>query len=456
MHAIEKILAKHSGRDHVVTGEIVTADIDFAEINDLYLQTIYSFWEMGGEMVWDKDKVAFVFDHYAPSPTIMASQNHKEMRQFREEQELTHHFDINAGVCHQVMPEAGLVYPGMILAATDSHTTTHGAFGCLGTGVGATDMATILITGKLWFRVPEIIRIHLEGMPGKHTLPKDVILYIIGEMKADGAVYKAIEFTGRYVEQLDVAGRMVLCNMAVELGAKTAYMDPNQAVLDYVSSRTSHPFMVEYTDSDFEYAETHVFDISGLKPQVSMPSSVDNVGAVSQAGKVRIHQAFVGACTGGRVEDIGEAARILKGKRLAPHVRMIVIPASARVLKECIANGYLDTLIDAGATISAPGCGPCLSAHQGVLAAGEVCVTTSNRNFPGRMGSRDSGIYLASPATVAMSALTGYLTDPSCEDQEADRQENKEGCVKGQKHGGSRVTGWENTGCHAAGREAKI
>lgn len=426
MHAIEKILAKHSGRDRVVSGEIITADIDFAEINDLYLQTIYSFREMGGEEVWDRDKAAFVFDHYAPSPTIEASRNHREMRLFRQEQGLTHHFDINAGICHQVMPEAGLVYPGMILVATDSHTTTHGAFGCLGTGIGATDMATVLITGKLWFRVPEIIRIHLEGMPGSHVLPKDVILYIIGKMKADGAVYKAIEFTGSYVEQLDVAGRMVLCNMAVEMGAKTAYMEPNQAVLDYVAGRTSRPFTVEQTDGDFEYEETYVFDISGLKPQVSMPSSVDNVGAVALAGRVRIDQAFVGACTGGRVEDIGEAARILKGRTIAPHVRMVVIPASAEVLKECIAKGFLDTLIDAGATISAPGCGPCLSAHQGVLAAGEVCVTTSNRNFPGRMGSRDSAVYLASPATVAMSALTGYLTDPSWENQgQAERRETE-------------------------------
>lgn len=415
MHAIEKILAKHCGRDHVVSGEIVTANIDFAEINDLYLQTIYSFREMGGKRVWDKDKAAFVFDHYAPSPTVMAAQNHKEMRQFREEQGLTHHFDINAGICHQVMPEAGLVYPGMILVATDSHTTTHGAFGCLGTGVGATDLATVLITGKLWFRVPEIIRIHLEGIPTDQALPKDVILYIIGRIKADGAVYKAVEFTGEYIDHLDVAGRMVLCNMAVEMGAKTAYIQPNQAVLDYVRNRTDRKFEVEYTDDDFQYEETHVIDIDGLEPQVSMPSSVDNVEAVSRAGQIRIDQAFLGACTGGRLVDIEAAAHILKGKKIAPHVRMIVIPASREVLQASIAEGYLDILIEAGAAISTPGCGPCLSAHQGVLAADEVCVTTSNRNFPGRMGSREAGIYLASPATVAMSALTGYLTAPSDE-----------------------------------------
>lgn len=438
MHAIEKILAKHSGRDHVAQGEIITADIDFAEINDLYLQTVYSFREMGGKKVWDKDKAAFVFDHYAPSPTIMAAQNHREMRQFREEQELTYHFDINAGICHQVMPEAGLVYPGMILVATDSHTTTHGAFGCLGTGVGATDMATVLITGKLWFRVPEILRIHLEGIPAEYVLPKDVILYIIGRIKADGAVYKAVEFTGEYVDRLDVAGRMVLCNMAVEMGAKTAYIQPNQAVLDYVVSRTRHPFQVEYTDDDFVYEESYVFDISTLEPQVSMPSSVDHVGPVSRAGRVWIDQAFIGACTGGRLEDMEAAANILKDRKISPHVRLVVIPASREILKGCIAKGYLETFIEAGATISAPGCGPCLSAHQGVLAAGEVCVTTSNRNFPGRMGSRDAGIYLASPATVAMSALTGYLTVPpggrqdGCSGAEERYCETESVCEKGE------------------------
>lgn len=411
MHAIEKILAKHSGVERVCCGEIITAKVDFAEINDLYLQTIYSFREMGGIHVWDKEKIAFVFDHYAPSPTIQAAQNHKEMREFREEQGLKYHFDVNAGICHQVMPEAGIVHPGMILVATDSHTTTHGAFGCMGTGIGATDMATVLITGQLWFRVPEIMKIQLEGMPAPGTLPKDVILYIVGQMKADGAVYKAVEFTGEYVDQLDVAGRMVLCNMAVEMGAKTAYMQPNETVLDYVRARTDKEFRVEYTDEDFEYAQTCVFSIEGLTPQVSVPSSVDQVKDLKSVEPVKIHQAFIGACTGGRLEDIGEAVRLLKGKHIAPSVRMIVIPASAEILEACVENGYLSALISAGATIASPGCGPCLSAHQGVLAAGEVCVTASNRNFPGRMGSTGAQIYLASPATVAASALTGYLTD---------------------------------------------
>lgn len=413
MHAIEKILAKNSGKEIVKTGEIVTAKVDFAEVNDLYLQTIYSFREMNGKNVWDKDRAAFVFDHYAPAPTIKSAQIHKEMREFAQENNLTYHFDINAGVCHQVMPEAGLIYPGSIIVATDSHTTTHGAFGAMGTGVGATDMATILISGELWFRVPEIIEIRIDGTPKEGIMPKDVVLYLMGKIKADGAVYKAIDFTGSYIDDLDVAGRMVICNMAVEMGAKTAYMQPNEKVLDYVKKRAVRPFEVIYTDDDFQYSESYKFDITNLTHQVAVPHSVDNVFPIEEVEKVKVDQCFVGTCTGGRVEDIKVTADILRGKKIATHTRLLVIPASTEVMKECINKGYLQDCIDAGATISTPGCGPCLSAHEGVLAPGEVCVTASNRNFPGRMGSNQAKIYLASPATVAASALTGYLTDPT-------------------------------------------
>lgn len=410
MHAIEKILAKNSGRDLVKAGEIVTAKVDFAEINDLYLQTIYSFWEMNGTDVWDKDRVAFVFDHYAPAPTIQSAQIHKEMRDFQKQQNLTYHFDVNAGVCHQVMPEAGLIYPGMIVVATDSHTTTHGAFGAMGTGVGATDMATILISGELWFRVPEIIEICIDGTPAPETMPKDVILYVLGRMKADGAVYKAIDFTGSYVESLGVAGRMVLCNMAVEMGAKTAYMQPNEEVLAYVEARAVRPYEVMTTDPDFAYTERHHFDVEGLQPQVSRPHSVDNVFSLAETDKVKVDQCFVGTCTGGRLEDLKAAWEVIRGRKIASHVRFIVIPASSQVMDEAIELGYIQDFLKAGATISSPGCGPCLAAHEGVLAPGEVCVTASNRNFPGRMGSNQASIYLASPATVAASAVNGFLS----------------------------------------------
>lgn len=412
MHAIEKILAKNSNKKKVVTGEIVTARVDFAEINDLYLQTVYSFYEMGGEKVWDKDRAAFVFDHYAPAPTIQSAKIHGEMRDFAKKNNLSHHFDINSGVCHQVMAESGVVYPGAVVIATDSHTTTHGAFGAFGTGVGATDMATILISGELWLRVPEIIEIRIDGKPQKGVYPKDVILNILGKMKADGAVYKAIDFTGSYIEELDVAGRMTICNMAVEMGAKTAYMQPNDKVLAYLENRAERSFEIATTDEGYEYSESYIFNISELEPQIAVPHSVDNVRPIDQVEPVEVNQGFIGTCTGGRIEDIAIAAEILKGKQIPRYTRLVVIPASAKVMREAIDKGYIADLIEAGATISTPGCGPCLGAHEGVIAPGEVCITASNRNFPGRMGSTGAEIYLASPATVAASVLKGKITDP--------------------------------------------
>lgn len=414
MHAIEKILARHAGKQQVTAGEIVMAKIDFAEINDLYLQTIYSFYEMGGQKVWDNERCAFVFDHYAPCPTMESARNHKEMREFAKKNNLRFHFDTDAGVCHQVMPEAGLVYPGMILVATDSHTTTHGAFGALGTGCGATDMATILMTGQLWMRVPEIIEVRLDGEAPAGVYPKDVILAVLGKIRADGAVYKAIDFTGSYVDKLSVAGRMTICNMAVEMGAKTAYMQPNQAVVDYVTKRCPHSFAIEETDSDFVYAESYSFDVSQLTPMLSCPHSVENVAPLPEViqESVPLNQGYIGSCTGGRTEDIAIAAKILHGRHIAPYTRLIVIPASAEVMQECMKKGYIQDLMRAGATISSPGCGACLGAHEGILADGETCITSTNRNFPGRMGSVKAKMYLASPATVAASMISGHITDP--------------------------------------------
>lgn len=415
MHAIEKILAKNSGRETVTTGEIITAKVDFAEINDLYLQTVYSFYEMGGEKVWDSERAAFVFDHYAPAPDMKSASNHREMREFAKKNNLKFHFDTECGVCHQVMPEAGVIYPGMIVVATDSHTTTHGAFGAMGTGCGATDMATILMTGELWFRVPEIIEIRLDGEAPKGVYPKDVILNVLQKIKADGAVYKAIDFTGSYVENLNVAGRMVICNMAVEMGAKTAYMQPNKDVLDYVEKRAVRPYEVQYTDPDFKYEESYVFDVSKMEPQLACPHSVDNVDTLTNVVakcEIKLDQGYIGSCTGGREEDIAIAAEILRGKHIPKYTRLVVVPASAEVMTACIEKGYIQDLMKAGATITSPGCGACLGAHEGVLAPNEVCITSTNRNFPGRMGSTEAQIYLASPATVAASILNGRITDP--------------------------------------------
>ena len=415
MHAIEKILAKNSGRKEVHTGEIVTAKVDFAEINDLYLQTVYSFYEMGGEKVWDRERCAFVFDHFAPCPDVKSAANHKEMREFAKKNDLRFHFDTDCGVCHQVMAEAGVIYPGMIVVATDSHTTTHGAFGAMGTGCGATDMATILLTGEMWFRVPEVIEIRLDGEAPKGVFPKDVILTALGKIRADGAVYKAIDFTGSYVENLNVAGRMVICNMAVEMGAKTAYMQPNQDVLDYVSARAVRPYEVVTTDPDFEYAESYTFDVSAMEPQLACPSSVENVHPLAEViteGDVELHQGYIGSCTGGREEDFAVAAGILRGKHIAPYTRLVIVPASKAVLESCIEKGYIKDLVDAGATLMTPGCAACLGVHGGIIAPGENCITSTNRNFPGRMGSKEANLYLASPAAVAASLLEGRIVDP--------------------------------------------
>ena len=412
MHALEKMIARAAGKANVETGEIVNCKIDFVAINDLYPQTMYSFYEMGGKRVWDVDKAAFIFDHYAPPPTIKTAQIHKEMREFRDTFGLKNHFDINAGVCHQVLAEGGYVWPGMMLVVTDSHTTTHGAFGAFGTGVGATDMAAILISGELWFRVPEIIKIQIDGELPKGVYAKDVILHILGALKADVAVYKAIEFCGSYVESIGVADRMTICNMAVEMGAKTAYMKPNKAVLDFVRQRTDREFDLLETDADFKFSESYFFNVDKLVPQIACPHSVDNVFSIGEVGSVKVNQAFIGSCTGGRLEDIAAACAILKGKKVDENVRLIVIPASREVYAKAMELGYMKTLMEAGATFAAPGCGPCLGTHAGLLSDGEACISSTNRNFPGRMGSAKASIYLGSPATAAASAITGFLTDP--------------------------------------------
>ena len=418
MHPLYHILARAANRNRVKPGEFIVVKVDLAEINDLYLQVILSFKEMGGDKVWDPRKISFVMDHYAPAPTIKAAENQKKMREFAKEQGIKHFFDINRGVCHQVMPEEGLVWPGMLLVATDSHTTTHGAFGAFSTGIGATDMAAVLLTGEIWFRVPEIIKINIRGKTGKGIMAKDIILYIISQLGTDIALYKAIEFDGEVVKELSLDERLVLCNMSVEMGAKATYIRPDEKVMEYISYTNPEKYKefrsVKRTNNinREEYESIYNFDISDLEPQVALPHRVNNVVSVSQAAGKPIHQALIGTCTGGRINDIKTAAEILKGKKIPPWVRLLVIPASSRILKKCIDLGYIQILLDSGATLATPSCGPCLGAHEGVLAPGENCISTSSRNFPGRMGSTEAKIFLSSPATVAASAIKGAITDP--------------------------------------------
>jgi len=415
MHAIEKILAAKAGVDSVTTGEIVNCDIDIAGINDLYLQTVRSFYEMKGTKVFNPDKIIMFFDHYAPCATVMQADNHKHFRHFCAEQGIKKLMDINAGVCHQVMADRGWSYPGEIIIITDSHTTTHGAFGAFGTGVGATDLATIMITGKLWFMVPEIIRINLTGKLPLGVYAKDVILKIIGDLSADYAVYKAVEFAGPVLKELSISERMCICNMTTEMGAKACYIQPDEITEEFLKEKVTAYYKIYETDADFKYADDLTYDVSNFVPQVAVPFSVDNVFDLSKYAGTKLNQAYLGSCTGGRTEDIAIAARILKGKQIHKDMRMILVPASKAVLEECIAKGYIQTLLEAGVTLTATGCAACLGIHQGLLAEGESCISSTNRNFPGRMGHKRGQIYLASPAAVAASALHGVISDPRAE-----------------------------------------
>lgn len=413
MHAVEKILARAAGKGEVRTGEIVNCRVDLAGINDLYLQTLRSFAEMGGKKVHDPDRVVMFLDHFAPASTITQADNQKQFREFCREQGIDLLMDIDQGVCHQVLADRGLVGPGMLVVVTDSHTTTHGAFGAFGTGVGATDLAIILITGQLWFRVPEVIRIHLEGRLSRGVFAKDVILKVIGTLGADYGVYRAVTFTGPLLAELGMAERMVLCNMTTEMGAKTAYIQPDAVTLDFLRQKGKTDWPVVTTDPGYRYAAEHSFDVTSLLPQVAAPHSVDNVSDIGAHLGTPVHQAYLGTCTGGRVEDLAVAARILAGRHIHPRTRFVVVPASKAVFLEAMARGYVQTLVEAGATFVTPSCAACLGTHQGILASGETCITASSRNFPGRMGHAAAGIYVASPASVAAAALEGQIADPA-------------------------------------------
>lgn len=413
MHAIEKILAKAAGKGKVVTGEIVNCKVDMAGINDLYLQTLRSFFEMGAKRVHDPSKIIVFLDHYAPASTINQADNQKQFREFCWDQGIDLLMDIDQGVCHQILADKGLSYPGEVLVVTDSHTTTHGAFGAFGTGVGATDLAIIMATGQLWFRIPEIIRVNLEGQLAAGVFAKDIILHVIGALGADYGVYKAVEFTGPALKQLSVSERMALCNMTTEMGAKTSYIQPDEITLNFLKEKVTRPYEIFITDPGYHYAAEHTFDVSGLKPQLAAPHSVDNVSDLDKFIGTPIQQAFLGTCTGGRVEDLAIAAKILSGRKIHPRTRFLVVPASKNVLLEAMKSGYMQTLVEAGATFVTPGCAACLGTHQGMLASGENCITASSRNFPGRMGHSKAGIYIGSPASVAAAALEGKIADPT-------------------------------------------
>ena len=408
----EKILARASGKEKVEAGDIVIANIDVAMTHDLTGPlSVESFEKIGAEKVWDPSKIVIPFDHQVPADSIDSANNHIIMREFVKKHGIEHFYDVNAGVCHQILPELGHVVPGEVIVGADSHTCTHGALGAFSTGIGSTDMAMVFAEGNLWFKVPETNRFEVTGDLKENVYAKDVILYIIGEVGADGSTYKACEFAGKTIEDMSVSDRMVMCNMAIEMGGKTGLVEADQKTIDYVEARSNKPYKIYKTDLDSSSLNVIDVDVSDLEPQVACPHNVDNVKAVSEVD-VELDQVFIGSCTNGRISDLRDAARILKGNKIADGVRMLVIPASKEVYTKALDEGLIKIFVESGALVSAPCCGPCLGGHTGIIGPGEVSLSTSNRNFKGRQGSPEGKVYLSSAAVAAASAIEGRIVAP--------------------------------------------
>ncbi len=407
----EKVLGRKAGRA-VGAGEVITVSPDFYLSHDNSSAIIGEFRKLGRSRVAAPDKIVIVLDHIVPAADEKYAQNHKTIREFVAEQGIRNFFDIESGVCHQVLSEASFALPGAVIMGSDSHTTTYGAFGAFSAGIGRTEMASIWATDEIWLRVPETLKIEFHGAFPTGVSAKDAILKVIGDNGADRANYEAVEFAGPAAPSFSLASRMVLCNMAAEMGAKNGYFAPDEKTFEWLKARARGPFEAVGSDPDARYEAVLAYDLSTLEPQIACPHTVDNVKPVSAVAGKPFQQALIGTCTNGRLEDLEAAAKILRGKKVHAGVRCLILPASREVFLEAVQKGLIETFIKAGCVILNPGCGPCLGAHEGLLAAGEVVVGTSNRNFRGRMGSRDSEIYLASPVTVAVSAVAGVITDP--------------------------------------------
>jgi len=408
----QKILARKAGLDAIEVGQIVEVEPDYCLSHDNTAAIAKTFKKIGVDRVKYPERFVIVLDHTVPASTEKYALGHKEIRTFVRKQKIPNFYDAGVGICHQVLPEKGFALPGTLILGSDSHTTTYGAFGAFSAGIGRSEMAVLYATGKIWLKTPETIKIVVHGKLQEPVTSKDLILKIIGDIGADGALYRSIEFTGEAVEKMSLASRMVLSNMAIECGAKNGYIAPDDKTFRFLEGRAVREYYPVYPDPDANYERVLEFDALELGPQVAKPHTVDNVVPIDEVEGTKIDQALLGTCTNGRLEDLRLAARILKGKKIAKGVRMLILPASQEVLLQALTEGLIETFVYAGALVLNPGCGPCLGAHQGVLAPGEVCLSTANRNFKGRMGSREAEIYLASPATVAASALAGVITDP--------------------------------------------
>lgn len=411
----QKILAAHAGLDSVVPGQLIMADLDLCLGNDITTPVAINEFERAGfTQVFDKDKIALVMDHFAPNKDIKAAEQCKQCREFAAKHNITHYYDVGCmGVEHALLPEKGLVTAGELVIGADSHTCTYGALGAFSTGVGSTDLAAGMAKGKAWFKVPEAIKFVLHGQKSRWVSGKDVILHIIGLIGVDGALYKSMEFCGEGLGQLSIDDRLCMANMAIEAGGKNGIFEVDEVTLAYLRERGDKEPVVYKADEGAAYSAVYEIDLGAIKPTVALPHLPENTKTVDQLGEIKIDQVVIGSCTNGRLSDMAVAAEILKGKKVAPGVRVIIIPATQLIYKQCLELGYLETFIDAGCAVSTPTCGPCLGGYMGILAEGERCVATTNRNFVGRMGHTGSEVYLASPAVAAASALSGVISQPT-------------------------------------------
>lgn len=409
MTFVEKVFANNSGKNKVIPSEIVTVNPDIVLTHDNSAAISKTFEKLGVKKVKNPDSLVIILDHCVPAASEIYATNHKVIRQFVKKNLIANFFDINFGICHQVLPEQGFAKPGSLILGSDSHTTTYGAFGAFSAGIGRSEAAVIWATGEMWLRVPETIKIEVEGNFRKNVSAKDLILKIIGDIGADGALYKSVEFAGSAVSNMSIGGRMVLCNMAAEMGAKNGYVQFDDKTREWLSGRIQDEYEPVYSDIDASYENILKYDAGDIVSQVACPHTVDNVRPVHELKGLKFDQVVIGTCTNGRLEDLERAADILKGKKVADNIRVLVFPASREIFSDAIEKGIIAALHSAGCIIMNPGCGPCLGAHEGVLAPGEVCISTANRNFKGRMGCKEGEIYLTSPETAAASALAGEL-----------------------------------------------
>lgn len=415
MTITEKILARHAGLDRVRPGDLINARIDIALGNDITAPlAIEQFYKSGAQVVFDKSRVVLIPDHFVPNKDIKSALQAKTLRDFAHEQDLLYFFDAgDMGIEHVLLPEKGIVLPGDLVIGADSHTCTYGGLGAFATGVGSTDLAAAMITGEVWLKVPETIKLIYNGELNPWVEGKDLILYTIGDIGVDGALYRALEFSGPAISNLGMAGRLTMANMAIEAGGKNGIIAPDAVTEEYVSTRAVRKYEFFQSDNDSDYKDIRKYDISNIEPQVAFPHLPENTRGISEVGKIAIDQVVIGSCTNGRIEDLRTAATVLKGKKVAKGIRLIIIPATPYVYRSALTEGLFDIFLDAGAIISPPTCGPCLGGHMGVLAKGERAIATTNRNFVGRMGHPESEVYLSNPAVAAASSILGRIGGPN-------------------------------------------